>query len=133
MSNDQAILRALAAATTQFLIFIEERDAHRPNLASGHFKGACLSANKAAALLRQLKNAPAEEHLHATIKAQDEELYKKMRAAIQVMEFVTIPIIQRFLACGYNPAARLMEAFESRGVVAARDKDGKHEVLEKTF
>ncbi|UCZ77586.1 hypothetical protein LHK94_20570 [Dickeya zeae] len=60
---------------------------------------------------------------------QDDRLYPEAVQFVQSSCKATISALQRHLRIGYNRAAHLIEAMESKGVVSAPKHDGTRDVL----
>ena len=60
---------------------------------------------------------------------EDEELVSKSIDLIKSTNKASTSFLQRNFQIGYNKAARIMEALESRGVVSPPNHNGKRDIL----
>jgi S-DNA-T family DNA segregation ATPase FtsK/SpoIIIE len=66
---------------------------------------------------------------HKNIQEENDPLYEKALTLIIKEKKVSTSFLQRHFAIGYNRAARIVDAFEKRGIVSSPNSMGRREVM----
>ena len=106
------------------------------------YQSAFISDTEVNKLIREIKRSQKVDYLQELnevilnenenfdqLSDEDEALISKAIDLIKSSNRASTSFLQRNFQIGYNKAARIMEALESRGVVTAPNHVGKREIL----
>ncbi len=106
------------------------------------YQSAFISDNEVNKLISEIKRSQKVEYLDELdeiinnnnenfdqLNDEDEELVVKSIELIKSTNKASTSFLQRNFQIGYNKAARIMEALESRGVVSSPNHNGKRDIL----
>jgi len=109
------------------------------------YQSAFISDSEVHKLIKEIKSSQSVEYLKEldeiiknnienfdSLDEADEELITKAIDLIKSSNKASTSYLQRNFQIGYNKAARIMEALESRGVVSQPNHAGKREILINT-
>ena len=107
------------------------------------YQSAFISDNEVNKLIKEIKRSQKVEYLDElneiiknnnenfdSLSEEDEDLISKSIDLIRSTNKASTSFLQRNFQIGYNKAARIMEALESRGVVSPPNHTGKRNILE---
>tara|TARA_B100001093_G_scaffold405962_1_gene394320 strand:- start:198 stop:602 length:405 start_codon:yes stop_codon:yes gene_type:complete len=106
--------------------------------------GAYVSDNEVKDIVNFLKKSSEAEYIESLLSTEDDSqssmvdlesnddpLYSEAVQVVLETKKTSISYIQRKLRIGYNRAANIIEAMESKGILSAQQSNGNREILKK--